>query len=48
VTQQYGYPTGSGSVMLITGPPGAKAAHPALPTWVVDPATMAWPACPRG
>jgi hypothetical protein len=47
VTPQYGYPTGSGSVMLITGAPGAKAAHPELPTWVVDPATMAWPSCAR-
>jgi hypothetical protein len=46
VTPHYGYPTGSGSVMLITDPPSEKAAHPPLPTHIVDPAAISWPACP--
>ncbi len=48
VTPQYGYATGSGSVMLITDAPSGKAAHPALPTYVVDPASFSWPACTGG
>ena len=46
VTPQYGYATGSSSVMLITDAPSGKAVHPALPTYVVDPARFSWPACP--
>ncbi len=45
VTPAYGYPTGSGSVMLITDAPSEKAAHPPLPTHVIDPAAISWPAC---
>jgi hypothetical protein len=48
VTPQYGYATGSGSVMLITDAPAGKAAHPALPTYVVNPATATWPSCRAG
>jgi hypothetical protein len=48
VTPRYGYPTGSGSVMLITDAPTQQAAHPPLPTHVVHPAALAWPACPPG
>ena len=39
VTPAYGYATGSSSVMLITDAPDGKAAHPALPTYVIDPAS---------
>jgi hypothetical protein len=46
VTPKYGYPTGSGSVMLISDAPTQQAAHPPLPTHVVHPAALAWPACP--
>ena len=46
VTPRYGYPTGSGSVMLISDAPTQQAAHPPLPTHVVHPAALAWPACP--
>jgi hypothetical protein len=45
VTSAYGYPTGSSSVMLITDAPSQKVPHPALPTYVVDPASFAWPSC---
>ena len=48
VTPAYGYATGSSSVMLITDAPDGKAAHPALPTYVIDPASYAWPACATG
>jgi hypothetical protein len=48
VTPQYGYATGSSSVMLITDPPVANAAHPPLPTYVVNPAALRWPACAGG
>ena len=46
VTRAYGYPTGSGSVMLITDAPSAKSAHPPQPTYVVRPDRFAWPPCP--
>jgi hypothetical protein len=46
VTPRYGYPTGSGSVMLISDAPTQQSAHPPLPTHVVRPAALAWPACP--
>ncbi len=46
VTPQYGYPTGSASVMLITDAPATKVAHPPLPTHVIDPAAILWPICP--
>jgi hypothetical protein len=46
VTPQYGYATGSDSVVLITDAPTQKAAHPPLPTHVIDPAILAWPSCP--
>ena len=46
VTPRYGYPTGSGSVMLISDAPTRQSAHPPLPTHVVHPAALAWPACP--
>ncbi|HBW21204.1 MAG: hypothetical protein ACLPN6_30175 [Streptosporangiaceae bacterium] len=45
VTAQYGFATGSGSVMLVTDPPGQKQAHPALPLHVIDPARIGWPDC---
>jgi hypothetical protein len=45
VTPEYGYATGSSSIMLITDAPSQKAEHPALPTYIVNPATFAWPAC---
>jgi hypothetical protein len=47
VTPGYGYATGSGPVVLITDAPGRKTVHPVLPLHVVDPARIAWPACPR-
>jgi hypothetical protein len=46
VTPQFGYPTGSDSVMLITDAPSEKVPHPPLPTHVIDPAAIAWPPCP--
>jgi hypothetical protein len=45
VTPEYGYATGSGSVLLITDAPSGKAAHAALPTYVVNPASFSWPGC---
>ncbi len=46
VTSQYGYPTGSDSILLITDAPSEKLAHPPLPTHVIHPAGIAWPNCP--
>jgi hypothetical protein len=46
VTSQYGYATGSNSILLITDAPSEKVAHPPLPTHVIDPAAIAWPDCP--
>jgi hypothetical protein len=46
VTASYGYATGSGSVVLITDPPADQAPHPPLPTHVIHPAGLDWPACP--
>lgn len=48
VTPQYGYATGSSSVMLITDAPSGKSVHPALPTYVVDPVSFSWPSCTSG
>jgi hypothetical protein len=45
VTPEYGYATGSTSVMLITDAPSQKAPHSPLPTYVVNPASFAWPSC---
>jgi hypothetical protein len=45
VTPDFGYATGSGSVVLISDAPSQKTAHPVLPLHVVDPASIAWPAC---
>jgi hypothetical protein len=45
VTQQFGYATGSGSVMLITDPPAHKQAHPVLPLHLINPGSLSWPAC---
>lgn len=46
VTPQFGYATGAGSVMLISDAPTQRSAHPPLLTHVVNPAALAWPACP--
>lgn len=46
VTPEFGYPTGSDSVMLITDAPSEKVPHPPLPTHVINPAAIAWPKCP--
>ena len=46
VTPQFGYATGSGSVMLISDAPTRESAHPSLLTHVVRPAALAWPGCP--
>jgi hypothetical protein len=45
VTPQYGYATGSASVVLVTDAPSQKEVHPALPLHVIDPAAIRWPAC---
>jgi hypothetical protein len=45
VTPEYGYATGSGSVLLIADAPSRKAVHPVLTVHVVDPASIAWPGC---
>jgi hypothetical protein len=45
VTPYYGYATGSGSAVLISDAPSQKTVHPVLPLHVVDPASIAWPAC---
>ena len=45
VTPEYGYATGSGSVVLISDAPSQKTVHPDLTLHVVDPASIAWPAC---
>jgi hypothetical protein len=47
VTPEFGYATGSGSVVLVTDPPEEKTAHPALPTHVIDPQAVDWSACAR-
>jgi hypothetical protein len=46
VTPRFGYATGSGSVVLISDAPSEKAAHPPLPTHVIDAAGLRWPECP--
>jgi len=46
VTPRFGDATGSSSVVLISDAPAQQAEHPALPTYVVDPAGIDWPACP--
>jgi hypothetical protein len=46
VTPQYGYATGSGSVVLVSDAPAAKAVRPPLPLHVISPAALTWPACP--
>jgi hypothetical protein len=46
VTREYGFATGSSSVVLITDAPSMKAQRPPLPTHVIDPAGLAWPRCP--
>ncbi len=48
VTPQYGYATGSSSVMLITDAPVRRAPHSPLPTYIVDPAATNWPSCRTG
>jgi hypothetical protein len=45
VTPQYGFPTGSASLMLITDAPATKSAHPVLPLHVIRPSALAWAAC---
>jgi hypothetical protein len=45
VTSQYGYATGSGSVMLISDAPGQKSTRPILPLHVVNPVGITWPGC---
>jgi hypothetical protein len=46
VTPQYGFATGSNSVVLITDAPSIKAQHPPLPMHVIDTAGLTWPGCP--
>jgi hypothetical protein len=46
VTPEYGYATGSGSVVLVSDAPAAKAVRPPLPLHVIRPAAVTWPACP--
>ncbi|HMH90744.1 MAG TPA: hypothetical protein VK586_06615 [Streptosporangiaceae bacterium] len=48
VTPEYGYATGSRSVMLVSDPPGVKAVHPPLPLHVISPAALSWPGCRPG
>jgi hypothetical protein len=48
VTRQYGYATGSGSVVLVSDAPTGKSARPILPLHVVDAASISWPGCRRG
>jgi hypothetical protein len=48
VTRQYGYATGSGSVVLVSDAPAGKSARPILPLHVVDAASISWPGCRRG
>jgi hypothetical protein len=48
VTQQFGYATGSGSVMLVTDSPTKKQAHPVLPLHLINPGSFSWPACRQG
>jgi hypothetical protein len=45
VTPNYGYATGSGSVVLVSEAPSHKTAHPDLALHVIDPASIGWPAC---
>jgi len=45
VTPEYGYATGSASVMLVSDAPGGKAVHPPLPLHVISPAALSWPDC---
>jgi hypothetical protein len=48
VTPEYGYATGSGSVMLVSDAPDGKAVHPSLPLHVISPAALGGPACGAG
>jgi hypothetical protein len=48
VTPEYGYATGSRSVMLVSDPPGVKAVHPPLPLHVISPAVLSGAGCQPG
>ncbi len=45
VTPRNGYATGSGPVVLVSDPPAARAAHPALALHVVRPGAVHWSGC---
>jgi hypothetical protein len=45
VTPEYGDATGAGPDLVISDPPGDKAAHPILPMHVIRPAGLSWPPC---
>jgi hypothetical protein len=45
VTADYGFATGSRSVLLVSDAPGVKAVHPPLPLHVISPAALSWPRC---
>jgi hypothetical protein len=48
VTPEYGYATGSRSVMLVSDAPDGKAVHPPLPLHVISPAALSGPGCRAG
>jgi hypothetical protein len=45
VTPQFGYATGSGSVVMVTDPPAQKQVHSPLPLHVIAAGAVGWPAC---
>jgi len=45
VTPRNGYATGTGPVVLISGPPGGEGPHPVLALHVVRPGAISWPPC---